>query len=62
MITKYQIKSAFISIINDESHKIGALDNVYYQKIINEEPQILFEVFEDIFNDIGKEHYELMMK
>lgn len=62
MSPKYQIKSAFISIINDESHKIGALDNVYYQKIINEEPQILFEVFEDIFNDIGKEHYELMMK
>ncbi|WP_457560329.1 AAA family ATPase [Caminibacter sp.] len=57
----YHIKSAFISIINDESHKIGALDNIYYQRIINEEPQVLFEVFEDIFNDIGREHYKMMM-
>lgn len=57
----YYIKCAFISTINDESHKISALDNVYYQKIINEQPQILFDVFIEIFKSIGKEHYELMM-
>lgn len=57
----YYIKCAFISTINDESHKITALDSVYYQKIINEQPQILFNVFIEIFKSIGKEHYELMM-
>ena len=57
----YYIKCAFISTINDESHKITALDSVYFQKIINEQPQILFDVFIEIFKSIGKEHYELMM-
>jgi len=58
----YDVKSAFISIINDESHKIGVLDNIYYQKIINEEPNILFDIFKEIFDDIGIEHYNLMME
>ncbi|MDO5665668.1 MAG: AAA family ATPase, partial [Bacteroidia bacterium] len=57
----YYIKCAFISTINDESHKISALDSAYYQKIINEQPQILFNVFATIFKSIGKEHYEMMM-
>jgi len=57
----YYIKCAFISIINDESHKTSALDGVYYQKIINEQPQILFDVFKEIFRTIGKEHYEMML-
>lgn len=58
----YYIKCAFISTINDESHKVTALDGVYYQKIIYEQPQILFDVFKEIFKSIGKEHYELMME
>jgi len=57
----YYIKCAFISSINDESHKIGVLDNLYYQKIVIEQPQNLFNVFAKIFKEIGKEHYELMM-
>lgn len=57
----YYIKCAFISIINDESHKTTALDGVYYQKIINEQPHILFDVFKEIFRTIGKEHYEMML-
>jgi len=57
----YYIKCAFISTINDESHKIAALDSAYYQKIINEQPQVLFNVFASIFKSIGKEHYEMMM-
>lgn len=57
----YYIKSSFISTINDESHKISALDSLYYQKIINEQPQVLFDVFLSIFKVIGKEHYEMMM-
>ncbi len=58
----YYIKCAFISTINDESHKVSALDGIYYQKIINVHPQILFDVFLSIFKTIGKEHYEMMME
>ncbi|AIM36994.1 hypothetical protein KO02_10035 [Sphingobacterium sp. ML3W] len=57
----YYIKCAFISTINDESHKVSTLDGIYYQKIINEQPQVLFDVFLSIFKTIGKNHYELMM-
>lgn len=60
--SSYYIKCAFISTINDESHKITALDSAYYQKIINEQPQVLFDVFAAIFESIGKEHYEMMME
>jgi len=58
---EYFIKCAFISMINDESHKINALDDIYYQKIGNEQPHVLFSVFKEIFKTIGKHHYELMM-
>ncbi|TKD65155.1 AAA family ATPase [Flavobacterium sp. ASW18X] len=60
-LPNYYIKCAFISTINDESHKVSALDGIYYQKIINEQPQVLFDVFLSIFKTIGKEHYEMMM-
>ena len=33
----------------------------FYQKITNEQPQVLFDVFKDIFKTIGKEHYKMMM-
>ena len=57
----YFIKCSFISTINDESHKVTALDSIYYHNITNEQPQLLFDVFEEIFKSIGKEHYEKMM-
>lgn len=58
----YYVKYSFISAINDESHKVSALDNAYYQKIVSEQPQILFRTFATIFKSIGKEHYEMMME
>lgn len=57
----YFIKAAFLSSINDDSHKVSALDAIYYQKISHVNPQVLFDVFEQIFNTIGKEHYGIMM-
>lgn len=57
----YYLKSAFISMINDESHKVFPFDSFYFQKIHNETPAKLFAIFESIFNDIGKEHYDMMM-
>jgi len=58
--SSYYIKSAFISIINEESHKVF-LDSTYYHKITKEHPQILYDIFKDIFKVIGKSHYEQMM-
>jgi wobble nucleotide-excising tRNase len=57
----YYIKCAFISTINDDSHRVSALDSAYYQRIINEQPQVIFDAFASIFLTIGREHYELMM-
>jgi wobble nucleotide-excising tRNase len=57
----YYLKCAFISTINDESHRVSPHDSVYYHRIINEQPQILLDVFKEIFKTIGKEHYEMMM-
>ncbi|MCK0131470.1 AAA family ATPase [Flavobacteriaceae bacterium F08102] len=57
----YYIKCAFMSTINDESHKVSVLDGLYYQKIINEQPQVLFDVFRSVFETIGIEHYKMMM-
>ena len=59
---EYYLKCAFISMINDESHKITPFDSFYFQKIHNETPGKLFDVFESIFNTINREHYEKMMK
>lgn len=58
---EYYLKYAFVASINDESHKVTALDGVYYQKISTEQPQLLFDVFKEIFSNIGGEHYEMMM-
>ncbi|MBC8237064.1 MAG: AAA family ATPase [Helicobacteraceae bacterium] len=55
------IASSLISEIQDGSHKISPLDDIYFTRIVNEEPQKLFDVFELIFNEIGKEHYQIMM-
>jgi trans-golgi membrane protein p230 len=58
--SSYYIKSAFISIINEESHKVF-LDSTYYHRITKEQPQILYDIFKDIFKVIGKSHYDQMM-
>lgn len=58
---QYYIKSAFIGSINDDSHKVAPFDSLHYQKITNEQPQILFDVFKNIFYLIGSDHYNMMM-
>jgi wobble nucleotide-excising tRNase len=59
---EYFLMRAFISEINDESHKVSALDSIYYHKLSNETPQVLFSVFKNIFKEIGPDHYLMMMK
>lgn len=55
------ICSSLISEIQDGSHKVSPLDDIYFTRIMNEAPQKLFYVFELIFNTIGEEHYKVMM-
>jgi len=57
----YFIWSEFISLINEESHKLRIFDSIYYQRLSTIKPEILFDIFKDIFKEIGKEHYEKMM-
>jgi wobble nucleotide-excising tRNase len=58
----YFIWSAFISILNAESHKVSLYDTIYYQRLANVQPKILFDTFEKLFEEIGNEHYQYMMK
>lgn len=59
--TRNIICSSLISEINDTSHKVSPLDDIYFTRIINLSPDSLFDVFKLIFREIGKEHYEIMM-
>ncbi|MCD8413532.1 AAA family ATPase [Tenacibaculum finnmarkense] len=57
----YPICSSLISEINDVSHKSLPFDDLYYQRIVNEEPDKLYCAFQKIFESIGEEHYKMMM-
>lgn len=59
--SRYYICSALISEINDGSHKVSPLDEMFYQRVVNEVPQNLFNAFEMIFREIAEPHYEAMM-
>lgn len=59
---EYYLKCAFISEINDQSHKVSVFDPVYVHRLSSDAPKILFDVFKEIFSSIGKEHYERMME
>ena len=59
---EYIVESAFISFINDESHGVAALDDMYYDSIVKQEPAVIFTAFKALFKDIGASHYEYMME
>ncbi|MBZ4043943.1 AAA family ATPase [Flavobacterium hibisci] len=58
---RYYICSALISEINDGSHKVSPLDEMFYQRVVNEVPQNLFNAFEMIFREIAEPHFEAMI-
>ena len=58
---EYVVESAFISFINDDSHGVAVFDDMYYANIIHQEPQVIFNVFKELFKQIGRNHYEMMM-
>lgn len=58
---EYIVESAFISFINDDSHGVAALDDIYYDSIVKQDPSVIFNAFKALFKDIGELHYEYMM-
>ena len=58
---EYIVESAFISLINDESHGTAAMDDMYYDSIVKQEPAVIFKAFKSLFKEIGRTHYEYMM-
>lgn len=58
---EYVVESAFISFINDDSHGVAVFDDMYYANIIHQEPHVIFTVFKELFKQIGRNHYEVMM-
>jgi wobble nucleotide-excising tRNase len=59
--SRYYICSALISEINDASHKVSPLDEMFYQRVVNEVPENLFNAFKMIFKEIAEPHYDAMM-
>lgn len=55
------VAAALVSLINEESHSMSPVDDVYYDNIVHRAPSLLFEVFEKIFMSIGEDHYKMMM-
>ena len=58
---EYIVESAFFSFVNDESHGVAALDDMYYDSIVKQEPAVIFAAFKALFKEIGASHYEYMM-
>jgi wobble nucleotide-excising tRNase len=58
---EYIVESAFISLVNDESHGTAAMDDMYYDSIVKQEPVVIFNAFKSLFKKIGRSHYEYMM-
>lgn len=58
---EYIVESAFISIINDESHGLAAMDDMYYDSIVKQKPEVIFNAFKALFKEIVQSHYEYMM-
>jgi type I restriction enzyme S subunit len=54
VIKKGQFATNLMHVNRDEVLPVGLYSN--------EQPQLLFDVFKEIFISIGKEHYELMME
>jgi wobble nucleotide-excising tRNase len=57
----YIVASSFISQINDDSHGVSPLDSSYYGNIVRYDTTILFNAFKLIFDEIGPNHYAMMM-
>jgi wobble nucleotide-excising tRNase len=57
----YIVTSSFISLINDESHGVSPFDSAYYGNVIRQDTSTLFAAFKLIFDEIGKDHYNMML-
>ena len=58
---RYLVASSFIFQINDESHGVSPFDSSYYSRIIRQDTTILYKAFKLIFDEIGPDHYNMMI-
>lgn len=58
---RYIVASSFIAQINDDSHGVHVFDNAYYGNIIRQDTSVLFDAFKLVFDEIGTDHYAMMM-
>ena len=59
---EYYAAYSLIAQINDESHKVLQTSGIYYQRMSEIKPNVLYKAFETIFKHIGEEHYKIMMQ
>lgn len=57
----YIVASSFIAQINDDSHGVHVFDNAYYNNIVRQDTSTLFNAFKLIFDEIGVDHYNMMI-
>lgn len=55
---KFYLYTSLLSQVNDGSHKLSINDEMFYSKVSEENREIIISVFENLFCDIGKDHFE----
>lgn len=58
----YWIYRSLLSMLHDGSHKINPNEEIYYQETDDLMRESIKLIFENLFNQIGKEHYNMMMQ
>lgn len=58
----YWIYRSLLSMLHDGSHKINPNEEMYYQETDDLIKNNIKSIFENLFNQIGREHYKMMMQ
>ncbi|KQT26194.1 hypothetical protein ASG22_05860 [Chryseobacterium sp. Leaf405] len=58
----YWIYRSLLSMLHDGSHKINPNEEIYYQETDDIMRENIKSIFENLFTQIGKEHYNMMMQ
>lgn len=58
----YWIYRSLLSMLHDGSHKINPNEEIYYQETDDSMRENIKLIFENLFTQIGKEHYNMMMQ
>ncbi len=58
----YWVYRSLLSMLHDGSHKINPNEEMYYQETDDSMRENIKSIFENLFTQIGKEHYNMMMQ